>query len=141
MKVNVRYNIIIISLIKCLIDKKSVEKENSKNDNYYPYFKALERCLKEIQKLNKSLRLDVKELSILNEFIAIYNVFEKDGKLNNLDIIELIGNLTKSLEVIEKNEKNKIRRRNLKNLNIVIKKNLYDSSKKVKLKEVKSIMN
>ena len=131
-KVNVPYYIISIALFKCMIDKKSIEKAISKNDNYYSYFKNLERCSKEIQKLDKSLRLDIKELSVLNEFITIYNVFEQSGKLDNLNINELIGNLTKSLEVIEKNEENKISilSENLKNLKDEIKKSLYDSSKK-----------
>ena len=76
--------------------------------------------------------MDIKELSELNEFITIYNVFEQSGKLNNLNINELIENLTKSLDVIEKNEENKISKlsENLKNLNEEIKKSLYDSSKK-----------
>ena len=131
-KVNAPYYKIIIALFKCMIDKKSIERAIPKNDNYYSYFKSLERCSKEIQKLDKSLRLDIKELSVLNEFITIYNVFEQSGKLNNLNINELIENLTKSLDVIEKNEENKISKlsENLKNLNEEIKKSLYDSSKK-----------
>ena len=126
--VNTPYYIIIIALFKCMIDKKSIEKASS---DYYSYFKVLERCLKEIQKLDKSLRLDIKEISVLNEFITIYNVLDKAGKINNLNIIELIGNLNKSLEVIEKNEENKldILKENLTNLNEIIKKGLYDKSK------------
>ena len=62
----------------------------------------------------------------------IYNTYEKAGKLKNLDINELLGNLTKSLEVIEKNEENKIEilKENLKNLNDIIYKTLYEQSKK-----------
>ena len=135
-KINSPYYIIIIALFKCMIDKKSIEKASLKEDDYYFYFKSLERCSKKIQKLNKSLRLDIKELSVLNDFITIYNVFEKVGKLKNLNIIELITNLTKSLEVIETNEENKIEilKENLKNLNEIIKKSLYDLTKN---KEVK----
>ena len=71
-----------------MIDKKSIKIANSKEDNYYSYYKNLERCLKEMQKLDKILKLDIKEISVLNEFI--------------IDII------VKSLEIIEKNEENKI---------------------------------
>ena len=67
-KVNVPYYMVTIALFKCMIDKKPIEKASSKDDNYYSYFKALERCLKDIQKLDKSLRLDKKELSVLNEY-------------------------------------------------------------------------
>ena len=132
-KVNVPYYIISIALFKCMIDKKSIEKAISKNDNYYSIFKNLERCSKEIQKLDKSLRLDKKELSVLNEFITIYNVFEQSGKLDNLNINKLIGNLTKSLEVIEKNEENKISilSENLKNLKDEIKKVYMILQKKI----------
>ena len=135
-KINAPYYIISITLFKCMIDEKSIERASSKDDNYYSYFKVLERCLKIIQKLDKSLRLDIKELSVLNEFIIIYNVFENGGKLNNLDINELIKKLTKSLEIIEKNEENKIKllSENLKNLNDIIKESLYDPSKKDEIK-------
>ena len=68
--------------------------------------------------------------------IKIYNVFEKAGKLKNLDIMELIGNLTNSLEIIEKNEEDKIKllSENLKKLIEIIKNILYDSSKKKEIK-------
>ena len=108
-KVNVPYYIIIILLFKCMISKESIKNATSKNDNYYSYFKNLERCLKEMQKLDKLLKLNIKELSILNEFINIYNVYELNGKIDKLDIYQLIMNLTKSLEIIGKNDKdNKI---------------------------------
>ena len=41
-KVNVPYYINTIILFKCMIGKKSIEKANSKNDNYYSYFRVLE---------------------------------------------------------------------------------------------------
>ena len=130
-KVNIPYYIITIILFKCMIDKKSIERANNKNDNYYSYFKVLETCLKEIQKLDKLLKLDIKELSVLNEFITIYNVYERIGKINNLDMNKLIDNLTKSLELIENNEESKISLLcdNLKDLTEIIKQTLYDSSK------------
>ena len=135
-KLNFPYYIVIIILFKSMISKKSIEKAFSKNDNYYSYFKTLERCLKTIQKLDKSLSLDIKELSVIDEFIAIYNAFEKIGKLNNLNINELIENITKNLEVSENNEENKIGIlfENLKNLNKLIKTSLYDKSKKNEIK-------
>jgi hypothetical protein len=39
-----------------MIDKKSIEKDSLKDDDYYSYFKSLERCSKELQKFNKLLR-------------------------------------------------------------------------------------
>ena len=80
-KINSHYYMIIIALFKCMIDKKSIEKDSLKDDDYYSYFKSLERCSKELQKFNKLLRWDIKELIVLNDFITIYNVFEKVGKL------------------------------------------------------------
>ena len=135
-KINTPYYIVTIVLFKCMIDKKSIEKASLKDDDYYSYFKSLERCSKELQKLNKLLRLDIKELSVLNDFITIYNVFEKAGKLKNLNIIELITNLTKSLEVMDNNEENRIEilKENLKNLTEIIKNSLYDLSKNKEIK-------
>ncbi len=134
-KVNVPYYIFTIALFKCMIDKKSINNAISKNDNYYSYFENLNRCLKEMQKLDKSLKMDIEELSILNEFINIYNVFEHTGKINKLDINKLITNLTKSLEIIENNEESRIEQLcdNLKSL-IEIVKEVNDSSKNKKIK-------
>ena len=90
LKVNIPYYIIIIILFKCMVDDKSIKNANLKNDNYYSFFKELEKCLKEMQKLDKILKLNIKELSVLNEFIYIYDVYEHSGKINNLDINKLI---------------------------------------------------
>ena len=136
-KVNVPYYIIIILLFKCMISKESIKNATSKNDNYYSYFKNLERCLKEMQKLDKLLKLNIKELSILNEFINIYNVYELNGKIDKLDIYQLIMNLTKSLEIIGKNDKDNKINKLFENLKILIKnirETLYDSSKSKKIK-------
>ena len=43
------------------------------------------------EKKDKILKLDIIELSILNEFIIIYNVLEHDGKVDKLNIAELIS--------------------------------------------------
>ena len=130
---NKAYYIIIIILFKCMLDEQSFKNSISKNekDNYYSYFKDLERCLKEMQMLDKMLKLDIKELSLLNEFINIYNVFEKSGKVGKLDLLFLIGNLKNSLEIIQKNDKSKIQSlcKNLKTLIEKIKESLYDESK------------
>ena len=135
-KVNVPYYKVMITLFKCLIDKKAIGNATSKNDNYFSYFKDLERCLKDFKKLDKLLKLDIKELSVLNEFITIYNVFEHSGKVNNLDITALINNLTKSLEIIEENNEKKIDSlcQNIKTLIETIQKSLYDSSKTKEIK-------
>ena len=135
-KINSHYYIVTIALFKCIIDRKSIEKASLKDDDYYSYFKSLERCSKELQKLNKLLRLDIKELNVLNDFITIYNAFEKAGKLINLNIIELMTNLTKSLEVMDNNEENRIEilKENLKNLTEIIKNSLYDLSKNKEIK-------
>ena len=119
-----------------MIDKKSIKIANSKEDNYYSYYKNLERCLKEMQKLDKILKLDIKEISVLNEFITIYHVFDNAGKIKELEINKLIDIIVKSLEIIEKNEENKIYLlcNNIKNLIEYIKKSLYDESKKKKIK-------
>ena len=130
--VNVPFYKIIILLFKCMIDEQSIKNAASKsNDNYYSYFKNLENCLKEMKKIDKILKLDIIELSVLNEFIIIYNVFEHAGKVDKLDIAELISNLSKSLEIIERNDENKIKSlcENLKTLIENIKKALYNSSK------------
>ena len=130
-EINEIYYKITIILFKCMIDQDSIKNAFSKKDNYYSYFKDLERCLKEIQKFDQTLKLDIKELSVLNEFITIYNIFEHAGKVNNLDISVLINNLTKSLEIIETNDEKKISSlcENLKRLIETIKETLYDSSK------------
>ena len=107
-KVNEPYYILIKILIKYMIDKESIDKSNFKNDNYYSYFKVLEKCLKEIQKLDKVLKLDINELSLLNEFITIYNACDHAGKIKNLDANRFINSLIKSFEIVEKNEDNKI---------------------------------
>ena len=53
-KINSHYYMIIITLFKYMIDKKSIEKDSLKDDDYYLYFKSFERCSKE--KINKLLR-------------------------------------------------------------------------------------
>jgi len=108
-KVNIPFYKIIIILFECMISEKSIKNATSKNDNYYSYFKDLERCLNEMQKMDKILKLDIIELSVLKEFIIIYNVFEHSGKVDKLDIKALIGNLTESLEIIERNDENKLK--------------------------------
>ena len=59
-----------------------------------------ERHFTTMENIDKILKLDIIELSVLNEFIIIYNVFEHAGKVDKLDIAELISNLSKSLEII-----------------------------------------
>ena len=107
-----------------------------KDNNYYSFFKDLKICLKEMQYLDKILKLNIKELSILNEFITIYNVVENFEKINKLDITIFINILIKSLEIIEKNDENKIDLfcENLKILIEIIKKALYDISKEKEIK-------
>ena len=143
--VNVPFYKIMILLFKCMIDEQSIKNTASKNknDNYHSYFKNLESCLKEMQKIDKVLKLDIIGLSLLNEFIIIYNVFEHTGKVDKLDLSLLISNLTKSLEIIEKNDENKINLlcENLKNLVENIKKALYDTTKINEIKEIQFIMN
>ena len=90
-KINSHYYMIIITLFKCMIDKKSIEKDSLKDDDYYLYFKSFERCSKE--KINKLLRWDIKELNVLNDFIIIYNVFEKAGKLKKWNKKRKVSNI------------------------------------------------
>ena len=134
-EVNVPYYKLIIALFKCMIDKELIKNlasgEDSYFNSYFSYFKDLERCLKDFQKLDKLLKLDIKELSILDEFINIYKVYEHSGKVNNLDITALINNLTKSLE---SNKEINSLCENLKALIEIIKNSLYDSSKINELK-------
>ena len=136
--VNIPFYKIIIIIFKCIVDEQTIKNVVSKNrnDNYYSYFKQLEYCFKEFEKLDKTLRLNIIELSVLEEFITIYNVFEHSGKIKKLDISLLINNLTKSLEIIEKNDENKINLlcENLQNLIKIIKESLYDLSKKETIK-------
>ena len=135
-KVNIPYYIIFIILFKCMINEKAIEIAVSKNDNYYLYFENLEICLKIMHKLDKILKLDIKELSILDDFIMIYKVFEHAQKLDKLNINELIINFTKNFEIIEKNEATKINSllENLKKQIENIKEALYDLSKKNEIK-------
>ena len=137
-RVNIPFYKIIIILIKCLLDEQSVGNAAKKNmnDNYHSYFKNLEICLKEMQKLDKILKLNITELSALYELIEIYNAFEISGKVDKLDIPLIIANLTKSLDIIEKNDENKIKSLsdNLISLIENIKKGLYDSSKNNEIK-------
>ena len=107
MEVNEPYYIIAVLLFKCMINKKSIKIATSKNDNYFSYFKNLERCLKEMNKLDRTLELDIKELSVLSEIIDIYKVFEHANKINKLDINELINSFKNSLEIIKDNEETK----------------------------------
>jgi hypothetical protein len=89
-----------------------------------------------MQKIDKKLKLDIIELNILNEFIIIYDVIEHAGKIDRLDIDVLISFITKSLEIIERKDENKINSlcENLKNLFENIKEVLYDSSKQKEIK-------
>ena len=134
-EVNVPYYKLIIIFFKCMIDKESIKNLASENDSYFnsyfSYFKDLERCLKDFQNLDQLLKLDIKELSVLNEFINIYKVFEHLGKVNKLDINKLINNLTKCMEI--NNEIDSLCE-NLKTLIDIIKKSLYDSSKENEIK-------
>ena len=136
--VNIPFYKIIIIIFKCIVDEQTIKNVVSKNqnDNYYSYFKHLEYCFKELEKLDQTLRLNIIELSVLKEFIKIYNVFELSGKIKKLDISLLINYLTKSLEIIEKNDENKINLLcdNLKKLIKIIKESLYDLSKKETIK-------
>ena len=136
--VNVPFYKILKLLFNSIVSEQAIKIAASKNinDNYYSYFKQLENCLKELQKISKILKIDIIELSILKEFIDIYNVFEQAGKVTNLDINILISNLIKSLEIIERNGSNKIDllKENLKELIKMIKPALYDTSK---LNEIK----
>ena len=129
---------IIVLLFKCIMNEDSFTKyiSKNKNDNYYYYFKKLDICLKEMQKIDKVLKLDVIELSILTEFITIFNVFYTAGKVDKLDINLLISNLIKSLVIIKKNDDNKIMslEENLKNLIQNIRKAFYDTSKENEIK-------
>ena len=109
MKLNSPYYIIIKILFKCMIDEQSIKNAASKNDNFYSYFKYLERCLKVIQKLAKILNIDMKELCVLKEFITIYNAYEQDVKIKKLNINQLFINMTKSLDIIKINDENKIK--------------------------------
>ena len=87
--------------------------------------------LKANKKIDKILKLDIKELNLLNEFIIICDEFENAGKVDKLYIATLISHLTKRLEIIERNDENKIKIlcENLKALIKSIKEALYDSSK------------
>ena len=114
-EINEPYYIIFILLFKCMINKESIKIATSKNDNYFSYFKNLERCLKEMKKLDRSLELDIKELSVLSEFIDIYKVFEHANKINKLDINELINSFKNSLEIIKDNEETKENEENKEN--------------------------
>jgi hypothetical protein len=119
-----------------MIDEQSIKNAASKNDNFYSYFKDLERCLKVIQKLTKILNIDMKELCVLNEFITIYNAYEQAVKIKKLDINQLFINMTKSLDIIKRNDENKIKSSS-ENLNLLIgniKETLYDSSKEKEIK-------
>ena len=82
---------VIIGLFKCMMNKMSIGKVPLKDEDYYSYFKSLEQYSKE--KLNKLLRLDIKELSVLNDCIAIYNVFEKAGRLKKLNRKRKVSNI------------------------------------------------
>ena len=95
-KINSHYYIVIIGLFKCMINKMLIGKAPLKDDDYYSYFKSLERYSKE--KLHKLLRLDIKELSVLNDFITIYNVFEKAGRLIKLNRKRKVSNIKLYME-------------------------------------------
>ena len=71
-KVNIPFYKMIIILFKCLLDEQSVGNAAKKNmnDNYHSYFKNLGICLKEMQKLDKILKLNITELSALYELIV-----------------------------------------------------------------------
>ena len=71
LEVNIPFYIFIIIFINCIIGKKSINITASRDDNYYSYFQNLERCLKEMKKLDNILKLDVKEISALNELLII----------------------------------------------------------------------
>ena len=90
-KINSHYFIVIIGLFKCMINKMSIGKAPLKDDDYYLYFKSFEWCSKE--KINKLLRWDKKELNVLNDFITIYNVFEKAGRLKKLNRKRKVSNI------------------------------------------------
>ena len=109
-RVNTPFCKIIITLFKCIIDEQTIKNITSKNKNvnYYSYFKNLKICLKEMQKIDKKLKLDIIELNILNEFIIIYDVIEHAGKIERLDIEVLISFLIKSLEIIERKDENNL---------------------------------
>ena len=64
-----------------MIDEQSIKNTNSKNqyDNLHSYFNNLEISPKEISKIDKILKLNIIEWSVLKEFIAIYNIFNKEG--------------------------------------------------------------
>ena len=136
LEVNTPFYIIIIILINCLLDKKSISIAASKGDNYNYYFQHIEIYLKEMQKLDMILKLDIKEISVLNELFIIYSDYERLGKLDNMDINKLIDIIIGSLEILKRKDENKIKAlcENLKSLIEYIKDSLYDTSKKDELK-------
>ena len=136
LEVNTPFYIFIIILINCILDNKSIAIASLKNDNYNFYFRHLEKYLKEIQTLDKILKLDIKEISILNEFLIIYSEFERLGKLEFFDINELISIIIGNLEILKKKDENKIKElcTNLKNLIKYLENTLYDKTKEEELK-------
>ena len=82
------------------------------------------------------LKLDIKEISALNEILIIYTVFENSGKINEFDIKKLIDITLGSLEIIKKKNDDKIKLLcdNLKILIKYIKNSLYDHSEEKKIK-------
>ena len=80
-RVNVPFNIIIILLFKIFIDESNIKKTFLGNN--------IEICLKEIKKLDDALNLKIIELSILNDFNIIYNLFDYYEKINALNKEEI----------------------------------------------------
>lgn len=83
------------------------------------------------------MKLDIKELSLLNKFITIYNTFDHLGKINKLNINELyinelIDRIRKSLEDFKDEEDSRIESLS-KNFDS-IKDSIYDLAKKTEIK-------
>ena len=106
-KLNKTFYKIILIILKCTLSDKGIKIASLKKDNYLSYFKYLKECMNTIQKMDEILRLNIIELDIINEYMAIYDS-SIIKNLNKLNIHKLIMNLKKNLEIVEKNDENKI---------------------------------
>ena len=117
-KMNSPYYILIKIFLKYILDILLNINQDFEFYGHYSYFASLEKCMKKLTKLDIKLKLGIKELDIINEYIYIYNIFYNEDKNDifilvsedeekGLNINKFINNINKSLEILENNGENK----------------------------------